>query len=85
MPKPSAEKFVSPADAALSVPSTAKVTPSCIDFSRLSSPMKASSFTCARRMSSLSITPRMLRMILGGAVMTSEFVGGSAQMMALPC
>ena len=41
--------------------------------------MIASTSTCMRRMSSLSMIAMIARMVFGGAVMTSALVSGSAQ------
>ena len=61
---------------------TAQLTPSSAFLSRLTSAMIASTSTCGRRMSSLSMMLMIERMIFGGAVMISALVGGSAQIVA---
>ena len=58
---------------------TAQLTPSSAFLFTVTSTMIASTSTCARRMSSLSMTAISERMIFGGAVMTSALVSGSAQ------
>ena len=58
---------------------TAQFTPSSAFLFTLTSTMIASTSTCVRRMSSLSMIAMSERMILAGAVMTSALVSGSAQ------
>ena len=65
------------------LPSTSQLTPSSADLSAETSTMIASTMTCARRISSLSITAIKEFMVLAGAVITSALVSGSAQMMVL--
>jgi hypothetical protein len=55
-------------------PKNAQFTPSEADLLKSTSTMIASTSTCARRMSSLSMTDMRLRMTFGVAVITSAFV-----------
>jgi hypothetical protein len=73
-----------PAARLLFEPSTTQLTPSSADLSAETSTMIACTSTCMRRMSSLSTTALRARMVRWPAVITSELVALSAQMVALP-
>ena len=66
-----------------SVLPTAQFTPSSAVLCSETSTRIASTSTCRRRMSSLSTTPMIERMIFGGAVTTSALVCLSAQIVVL--
>ena len=70
-------------DVLLPLEKAAQLTPSSASLSTSTSTMIASTSTCGRRMSSLSMMSMTARMIFGGAVMTSALLVGSAQTMAL--
>jgi hypothetical protein len=64
----------------LSLDQTAQFTPSSAFLLTLTSTMMASTSTCMRRMSSLSMMAMSERITFCGAVMISALVSGSAQM-----
>ena len=64
----------------LSSDHTAQFTPSSASLVTCTSTMMASTSTCARRMSSFSITDNSDFITLAGAVITRALVSGSAQM-----
>ena len=68
----------------LLVPSTIQLMPRSAVLSAETSTMIACTTTCARRMSSLSITALSARMVRCGAVMTSALVSLSAQIVPVP-
>ena len=68
----------------LLVPSTIQFTPRSAVLSADTSTMIACTSTCARRMSSLSITALSARMVRCGAVITSALVSLSAQIVPVP-
>jgi len=63
----------------LSFDQAAQLTPSSADLSSFTSAMIASTSTCMRRMSILSMIALIWRICFGAAVMTRAFVSGSAQ------
>ena len=68
----------------LLVPSTTQFTPRSAELSAATSTMIACTSTCARRMSSLSMTALIARIVRCGAVMISELVSLSAQIVPVP-
>ena len=71
-----------PAGTLLPFEKAAQLTPSSAFLSTSTSAMIASTSTCGRRMSSLSMMSMTACMILGGAVITSALLVGSAHTMA---